>query len=229
MSRTRRSSSKPSPVTRRFQWKGDGSKGGYFAYYDKDLGEEVKVEDFSFTVLDQRSGVTGWSNSEEARIWSNHISNMAEETLVVRAGSKKLCEGLYGEIKECVHDCGGKYGKFLYVMFDGEDGEPTIGSIQLTGSGLGSWITFDGDNDTVANSVSVTGFEDLKKGAVKYRTPIFEAVPAEQTTLDAADALDAKLQDYFDSLTPSAAEKEEEEASDDTIVDSEGKKKEILF
>jgi hypothetical protein len=215
--------SRPSPVTRRFIWKG-GADGGVFKFYNGDEDELVK-NPFTFVVLDERSGITGWNDAIGGRLWSNHIIDQSSEVLTVRCGKKTVCKGLYADIKDSIRDNGGKYANYLYVAYKNEDGEYSIGTLELSGSALGSWIEFSKDKPVTEGSVTCTDFEQRKKGVVTFRVPVLESSGITPEADQICTDLDVTLQDWFDSAGNRS------ETNDDEVENevSEKTSDELLF
>ena len=227
-SRPNQGKSRPSPVTRKFTWAG-GKDGGYFKYWsgNKDTGDIDVENPFTFVLLDERQGITGWNDGIGSGIYSNHIVDQSSEELNVRCGKKSLCKGLYADIKDRVINSGGKFANYLYVAYK-EDDEYAIGTVQLTGAALGAWIEFSNSNPTYDGSITCTGFEKGKKGAVSFRTPTFEVTGLSEEGNTTCSNLDAELQDWFDAAPSSNTT----DSSADTDAESKTTAKaedEILF
>lgn len=232
MSRTRKvNSAKSNPTTRRFNWKG-GKDQGYMVFWNSDEKEEQKV-DFNtpFYLLDARSGVTGWSDSEEARIWSNHVENTKSETLTVRAGSKVICEGPYNDIKDKLAGMGGQFAKFIYAAYMNPDSnEYEICCIELKKSGLKSWIDFsDNCEDLYAQGFMFTEAKQGKKGSITFQVPVIGSMSEtmDETLIQTCNSLDKMLVEYFDSLVGSSSEAGADDSVENEVEETE--KKEILF
>lgn len=197
-----------SPVKFRFSFSG---KTGEVKYYDKDTKEDVFLSDLKFVILDRRSSITGFSDSENTSIYSNLVRNLKTDELVVRAGKKTLAQGTYDVIKPKLSEFDGKFTTNVLLLAE-IDGQWEMGNLQLTGSSLSSWMNFEQDKDADGKPLGA-GKPDLngsiitigkgankKKGAVKYVIPAFTVEPI-TSKLDAlAMEQDVLLQDYFDEL-----------------------------
>ena len=104
---------------------------------------------------------------------------------------------------------GGKYFKSLYVMTP----KGAIINLSLSGASVSPWFEFTKKTKPrLADEwVSITGFEEAKKGSVEYSFPVFEfngTTTKEEYQL--ADELEVKVAEHFKG----SPEKEEEEVED---------------
>ena len=161
----------------------------------------------------------GWNDATESGIYSNEVKWISKDELIVKPfKGNEIARGLYKDIKEKAKAAGGHYVKSIYIML--EDGE--IANIQLKGAACQTWGDFTAKSKTrlVDEWVSVVGFDEAKKGSVKYTTPKFGYL----ASLDGAEAdladeafntLEAYLKSYLTKSEPVVAEIEVEVDADD--------------
>lgn len=211
------------PAERWFQWKGSE---GEFQWYNKEKKKNVSVDfPFTFLLLDQLSTVKGWHDSSNSAIYANEVRNMNEEEMVVKSFKRKteLARGLYPNIKQKVKAEGGRFNASLYVAFKNEDGELALGNVMLQGGALSAWmdLTEEAGDDIYSKAVVVKKASKLKKkGAVKYKDPVFSLVDVSEETDQAATELDIKLQEYLDEYLQTEGRVYVQEDSQD--VDNDG-------
>lgn len=161
----------PSPVKRYYQW-ASNEKG--FKYYDKEKAENIIVFPLSFVFLTSRSTVRGWHDGTQSSIYANEVKNTTKEPLQVYTskpnskGNTLLATGIYKEIKGSLE--GGHFEKVVYGY------EPSVGivKINLKGSGLQAYSNFEKANKNLFdNLITISTFENAKKGATKYTVPNF--------------------------------------------------------
>lgn len=181
------------PAEKFFQWSGSD---GQIKYYDKEAQENQIVDfPFPFLVLDRLTTMTGYSDEDQSGIWSNEIRNTKTQELTVRTKSGIKKKGLYEEVKTVT---GAKYAQSVYLAFYDENKNLQIGNFKMSGSAVSAWIEFCKGRDIYKGAVKITGAEEQKKGATKYYSPIFEAIPeVKETTEENAKALDVQLQEYL--------------------------------
>jgi hypothetical protein len=186
----------------------DGANGG-FRYYDKehlnqdgsrganiDLGKKL-----SFMFLDQTYSVTGWNDTSHSGIYANEVKNISSGILTVKAfkGQGQLV-GNWNSIKDRVRSMGGKFTANIYVAIKTKSGL-TLATIQLKGSAFAKWNDFKkavGDKAVESGAVSVVNHLDGKKGAVSFKTPVFELISEISPESNiAAIELDKELQSYL--------------------------------
>ena len=169
MSRQDEFKSNTNPATHYVTWKSNEKT---FEAYDKEAkAKELKKLPFEFTVLKVGSSVKGWSDSDEAAIYSNIITNSINQDLSVRCGKSIIASGKYQDIKNEIVAAGAHFETNIFAMHNG-----TIVMISLKGSALGKWFDFTkaNKNKLVSNTVIVKESLEGKKGAVKFNTPVFE-------------------------------------------------------
>jgi hypothetical protein len=213
MSRSNPTDGVRNPSTRWFEWAG-GDEGGFIRWYNKDTKEAVKVDGpFTFLLLDELSTVKGWHEPSESSIYANEVRDLRQEALVVKSfKGGELASGLYTAIKDRIVAKGGHYHGSIYVAYK-EGEELKLGNLGLKGAALGAWMEFkkaapmkkDAAGKSVrgyfVDAVTITGYEQAKKGGTTYRVPKFALKPVGEATNQQALALDAELQaflaDYF--------------------------------
>lgn len=149
-----------------------GGSEGVWAYWDGE--KNVRTDTIEFVVMDVRSSIGGWSESNNCRIHSN-IVGTTKTPFVVRAGKVVLVEGPYADIKNEVIAAGGKFVTNIFAMAK-IDGAWVPVDIQLSGACLRDWSKFvetNGLGSIYNSTISATRGEQQKKGAVKYFTPTF--------------------------------------------------------
>ena len=161
------------PVTKYINWKSNDKA---FSYYDKDKGEDIKIElPIKFLFLEHYHTVKGWNDASESGIYSNEVYAISKEPLTVKAfKGGEIASGLYKENKEQIKNAGGVYHRSIYAMLP--------------------------DGELVNFQLKVNEALDGKKGAVKYSTPNFTiGKPITKNDDKLATECASKLQDYIDS------------------------------
>lgn len=208
------------PTTKFLEWK---SKDKTFGYYDKDKQDQVLLPlPFKFQFLEEFHTIKGFHGDSESSIYSNEIKTFKEE-LVVKAfkSQNPIAKGLYNDIKNDIKVAGGKYGKSIYALLNGE-----IVNFQLYGASITPFIFFtSGDKKNnikghshllESNFVEVKDYADKKKGANKYTEPIFSI--GEKFTTDEYNLADEKykvIADYFNGYSKKEEVTPELEESED--------------
>lgn len=196
ISHTNEAPKSANPTSKYLEWKSNDKS---FSYYDKEAGENVKVElPLKFLFLQNYHTVKGWNDASESGIYSNEVFYIGSEPMTVRSfKGGVIAEGLYKDIKPTITAAGGKYNRSIYVML--EDG--TVANISLKGSGVRQWSDFMEANKNLIDNqwIEVLTSNDEKKGSIKYSTPEF-TVGANLTKQDSAKADDvaAELKTYLD-------------------------------
>jgi len=93
---------------------------------------------------------------------------------------------------------GGKFTANIYIGY--KDGDKLhIGVLQLKGAAYSKWNEFFSKNKEAVQkgAVQVKAHEDGKKGAVKFKTPVFEVIEIAEDTNKEAIELDKQLQAFF--------------------------------
>lgn len=226
MSRSNPSTTSSHPCRRWLTWAGDK---GILRYYDKNEGVNVDVDlPFRFLLLDQLGGVRGWHDASESGIFSNEVRSTKTDPITVKSfkGGELAC-GLYQDIRTKVGDLGGHFVASLYIAYAGDDGDLTIGNIQLKASQLKSWSEFSKNHrkDMLSKAIVISGFEEGKKGKVVYRVPKFTIEEPTAAESQQALGLDEILQEYLDGYLSKpkardAAAKHDDDA-DPVVTDAE--------
>lgn len=196
ISHTNEAPKSANPTSKYLEWKSNDKS---FSYYDKEAGENVKVElPLKFLFLQNYHTVKGWNDASESGIYSNEVFYIGSEPMTVRSfKGGVIAEGLYKDIKPTITAAGGKYNRSIYVML--EDGN--VANISLKGSGVRQWSDFMEANKNIIDNqwIEVLTSNDEKKGSIKYSTPEF-TVGANLTKQDSAKADDvaAELKTYLD-------------------------------
>lgn len=162
-----------------------GGSEGVWAYWDGE--KNVRTDVLEYVVMDVRSSVGGWSESNNCRIHSNIVKS-TKTPFVVRAGKVVLVEGPYADIKNEVIAAGGKFVTNIFALAK-IDGDWVPVDIQFSGACLRDWSAFveaTGLGNVYNSVVRSSKGDQQKKGAVKYFTPTFTA-----STLDAEVAAQA--------------------------------------
>lgn len=196
------------PATRFFQW---GGGAGEISYYDKEKEESIVVPfPFTFLVLDELNGITGFSEKDRSGIWSNDVRDMRKEVLIARSKGGILAQGLYAQIKDSVKAAGGKYTKQVYIAYKDESGELVIGHLKVAGAALTAWIELTKKLDVYKAAVVITGAKKAKKGATTYYIPEFEGQNVGKDTEQAANSLDRELQAFLTTYLSKRVDADEE-------------------
>jgi len=208
MSRSNPTDGVRNPSARWFEWAG-GAEGGFVRWYDKDAKQHVRVEPFTFLLLDELATVKGWHEPSESAIFANEVRDTRQDVLVVKSfEGGELASGLYQQIRDRIIAVGGHFSASLYLAYkDGE--ELKIGNLQLKGAALSAWTEFkksagtkkDSNGKSVrayfVDAVAIAGYEQQKKGGTIYRVPKFSLKEVSAATNQQAVALDAELQAYL--------------------------------
>ena len=204
------------PAGKFFEWKSNEKT---FVYFDKETKTNVTVPlPFKFLVLDELHTIKGWNDATESGIYANEVKFISRDEMVVKPfKGNEIARGLYKDIKEKAKAAGGHYIKSIYIML--EDG--SIANLQLKGAACQAWgdFTSKGKQRLLDEWVSVVGFDEAKKGSVKYTTPIFGYLASigdaeNDLANEAFNTLEAYLKTYL-AKAEAVAEVETEEAHDD--------------
>ena len=204
------------PSGKFFEWKSNEKT---FVYFDKEAKTNVTIPlPFKFLVLDELHTIKGWNDATESGIYSNEVKWISKDELIVKPfKGNEIARGLYKDIKEKAKAAGGHYVKSIYIML--EDG--SIANLQLKGAACQAWgdFTSKGKQRLLDEWVSVVGFDEAKKGSVKYTTPIFGYLASigdaeNDLANEAFNTLEAYLKTYL-AKAEAVAEVETEEVHDD--------------
>ena len=207
MSRSNPTDNTPNPSNRWYEW--DGSN-GEIRYFDKTvknakdpnkMGQNIISKlPFVFILLDETATVKGWHDPSESGIYSNEVRDTRADVLVVKSFKGGiLAEGLYSQIRDRIGNMGGHFTTNLYIGYKDAAGALQIGSLQIKGAALNSWVEFKKPNrsELYKQAIKITGFVEGKKGKIIFRTPMFNLVPINEKTDADAKALDQTLQAYL--------------------------------
>lgn len=196
ISHTSQESKSSNPTTKYLEWKSNDKA---FSYYDKEAGQNVKLElPLKFLFLQHYHTVKGWNDASESGIWANEVFYIGSEEMTVRAfKGGEIASGLYKDIKAKVNSAGGRYHRSIYIML--EDG--SLANLSLKGAGVKEWSDFMEANKNLVDNqwVEVNDAKDAKKGSVKYSTPNFtigKNLSAKESA--SADNVARELQDYME-------------------------------
>lgn len=184
------------PTSKYLEWKSNDKA---FSYYDKEAGQNVKIElPLKFVFLQHYHTVKGWNDASASGIYSNEVFYIGSEPMTVRSfKGGVLAEGLYKDIKSNIVNAGGKYHRSVYVML--EDG--TIANLSFKGAGVREWSDFMEANRSLTDAqwIEVKEAREEKKGSVKYSVPLFKMGPAlSKQDSSNADSVASSLKSYLD-------------------------------
>lgn len=200
--------------------------GGTVHYYDKESGQNVDVPvPLEFVVLDQLGTIKGFSDNDQSGFWSNEVKSSGNDPFTVRTKTGVKATGLWKDIKHEPAVQGAKFNASVYIAHKSGDGL-VISNVAFQGAALNAWIEFIQANKGVMKGkakVVLSGFDDAKKGAVKYQVPRFETAEITASEVEVATDLDRELQaylaQYFNYKAADATEPDAvvAEADEDTI------------
>lgn len=197
-------------------------KNGGLSYYDKEEGQDVAVATpFEFIVLDQLATVKGWSGSEDTGMWSNEVKAVGKDQLNIRTKNGIVASGVWKDIKDEVKAEGGNFHAVIYLAAKGREGLETQ-ALLLKGAALNAWVEFTKKTNLKTHKVVLAEWADAKKGSVKYKVPVFTAVPMEDGELDQAKERAVELRDYHNeyfSYNPDKHNQETAQQKDVVIED----------
>lgn len=202
-------STSSNPTSKYLDWKSNDKS---FSYYDKEAGENVKVDlPLKFVFLQHYHTVKGWNDASQSGIYSNEVYYIGSEPMTVRAfKGGTIAEGIYKDIKQDITNAGGKYHRSVYVML--EDG--TIANLSFKGAVVREWSDFMETNKNLVDNqwIEVKSAKDQKKGSIKYSTPEF-TLGANLNAKDSAqaDSVASELKTYLDAYFNKEEAQEPEE------------------
>ena len=199
----------PNPATRYMEWKGGEGK---LKWYDKSEGVDKFIKlPFRFLMLDKLVTIKGFSDEEQGGIWSNEVRDTRTDILTVRTKRGIKAQGLYNDVK---HVNGARFCQSIYCAYKNDEGDLVIGNLQLHGVANSAFIEFCKQNKVYGKTITITGSIDGKKGATKFKIPVFEIGDASEETVAEAIALDRQLQEYLNVYLDREPETVEEEYPD---------------
>ena len=202
-------STSSNPTYKYLDWKSNDKS---FSYYDKEAGENVKVDlPLKFVFLQHYHTVKGWNDASQSGVYSNEVYYIGSEPMTVRAfKGGTIAEGIYKDIKQDITNAGGKYHRSVYVMM--EDG--SIANLSFKGAVVREWSDFMEANKNLVDSqwIEVKSAKDQKKGSIKYSTPEF-TLGANLNAKDSAqaDSVASELKTYLDAYFNKEEAQEQEE------------------
>lgn len=202
-------STSSNPTSKYLEWKSNDKS---FSYYDKEAGENVKVDlPLKFVFLQHYHTVKGWHDASKSGVYSNEVYYIGSEPMTVRAfKGGTIAEGIYKDIKQDITNAGGKYHRSVYVMM--EDG--SIANLSFKGAVVREWSDFMKANKNLVDSqwIEVKSAKDQKKGSIKYSTPEF-TLGANLNAKDSAqaDSVASELKTYLDAYFNKEEAQEQEE------------------
>lgn len=194
---------------------------GKLSFYDKESGDNVEVPTpFEFIVLDQCSTVKGWSEEQDTGYWSNEVKRVGEQPFNVRTKNGLKASGLWKDIKDELKADKAVFYAVIYLAAKGRDGLETQ-ALLLKGKSLFTWSEFTKKTNLKTHKVVLTGWVDDKKGSIKFKLPVFEAVAMEDAELEEAKALATELKAYHTQYFSYNPDKHNEETArqKDTVVE----------
>lgn len=154
-------------IDKYLEWKGAGDA-GYLSAYNKETGENEQIDTAEFIVVSETFTIKGWLE-DEGRVYSNEISDFRNDEITVKCGEKTLVKGLYSNIKSDI----AAFGK-LHVVVVGLLDDGTTVKMFFKGAAFMAFSDAKRAINLNARKMSITGYTDEKKGAIKYRIPVFE-------------------------------------------------------
>jgi hypothetical protein len=209
MSRSNVTEGSRNPSTRWFEWNGSG-EGGTVRWYDKEAQKNVEARmPFTFLLLDELATIKGWHESSESAIFANEVKDTRQDALVVRAfKGGELASGFYQDIRDRIKALGGHFHASCYIAYKDGD-ELKLGNLGFKGAAVRAWMEFKKNAPTRKNAegksvkafyvdaVVIDGYEEGKKGSIKFRVPTFKLKPVAEDTQHQAIALDQELQSFL--------------------------------
>lgn len=222
--------SAPNPAKYFIQWK---SKLEAFCYYDKEKEKDILMpKPFSFIPLFICYTVKGYSQKKEASYIANEVEDLANDVLTIRSYGKDKkhnqieWQGVYKDIKDSLDDnC--KFTVSLYIGIKPKKGDMILANIQMNGAALQHWVDFTKKNDIWKSAIKVEKETDEKKGAVKYKAPVYEVAEISEADDIAAGVLQETikeyLKDYFERQKSLLAKKDDKPQNNGLNKASENK------
>lgn len=178
------------PCKKFIEFKGND---GVFQYWDKENKKNVQMElPMRFIVLDELSTITGYHEPLQTGLYSNEVHSVENQPLNIRSfkGGMRIV-GKYSEIKDRIKSVGAKFTKSVYIALVGDKGLE-IANLKLSGAAFSSWC-----DKEVETAISIERFADGKKGAVKFKIPVWEKWEPSSDDMTVAMAMDKELQEFL--------------------------------
>lgn len=190
-----------------------GSK-GIFQYWDKDKKVNVEMSfPIKFIVLDELSTIKGYCDQTQSGIFSTEVHSLQRQPLTVRTFKGGLrVDGMYADIKGRITEMGGKFCKSIYAALV-TDKTVELVNFQLTGISFSAWM--DKPFDVNSFGVEVGKCTDGKKGAVKYKIPVYESFEISEVLMAKAVEMDKELQKFLSAYESKAHEGVQDDAPED--------------
>ena len=174
---------------------------GFFKFYDKDKGEDVKIPyPFRFIPLEVLVTIKGYNEGLKTGVYSNEVKWSGKEPLTVKTFKGGLSAiGLYKDIKAEIDTMGGKFANSVYIGYK-IDGKLVICNIQINGAALSPFIEYGKEhkNLTQKGAMQVKTFALETKGDNTFTYPVFEELEITPETELEAEMLGCTLKDYLD-------------------------------
>ena len=174
---------------------------GFFKYYDKDKGEDIKIPfPFRFIPLEVLVTIKGYNESLKTGVYSNEVKWSGKEPLTVKTFKGGLsATGLYKDIKAEIDTMGGKFANSVYIGYK-IDGKLVICNIQVHGAALSPFIEYGKEhkNLTQKGAMQVKTFALETKGDNTFAYPVFEELEITPETELEAEMLGCNLKEYLD-------------------------------
>lgn len=192
---------KKTPVKRYLKVDGDT---GEVVFWDKESKTEVSFPKLEMILMDTLSSVGGWSDPNNANIYSNMV-RYTKDKVTLRCANKEIYSGSYADNKEKIKSIGGKFETNLFALAKMDD-ELVPVCLKLSGAALKVWMDFSSnvDNKTLYGSTLVfsSSGEKRKKGKVEYVLPQIAVLPLAPEEAKAADDFnDNVLAPYLSHIT----------------------------
>jgi hypothetical protein len=194
---TKESNRIKSPVQRYVKFSGEL---GAFSYWDAEAKKSVALEQLDFIVLETRASIGGWSDDQNAAIFSKYFKS-TKDIVSIRCGDKDLMAGSFAENKDKIKALGGKYQQNVFALAD-INGTWELVAIQFTGAALMAWSTFVDETKmfNVYKSLVVgTQGAQSKKGRVLFYAPAFATEACTPDLMTKADEVyENELKPFLD-------------------------------
>jgi len=197
-----------SPVTKYIEFKSNDEG---FSYYDKETQGRVEVKaPFTFIALDDLVGVSGGEMDDAGQyhpVNSGIVAHVNKELTVKKDGAT-IATGKWADVKEATKAAGGRYTAYTYAILNKE-----LVCFKFAGASLASWFS-KGEGDTI----TFKKCEEMKKGAIKYNSPIFETKELTDAEIKALDDDEnvATFKEFYEAKL--AQNNSEEEETEETVA-----------
>jgi hypothetical protein len=183
-------------------------RGGKFVYWDKEKKENIEVKmPIRLLSIDHMIGVSGGIEDDDGNFHkvSSNIAAHLGKTLSVRKDNAVIARGVWKNISDTVRAAGGRYTVYEYCLM----GEELV-ALKMVGATLKAFFDKSGSGDVITVSKTI----DKKKGANKYKVPVF--------VMEELTEEDKKLLDESPEVQKFVAYREEKENQKfDSDIDKE--------